>query len=397
MKQDKEQVLEIQGVRTLKVPTLKMCLLELHNPYAEAYRQRAVRPVHTGLNFVLDTVAAFAIWILNMLTIETVLVVANAAGAAVFFAEEKQDWALKLDFSFLAFAIIFPLSFLLQSTFNRREQALSWFADFKTSVLSGALMTLTVDWPNKEGDPSNGRLQLPQSFNTQVVRDYRGLIKLVYEYLSMPRVSHARNHIFWNKQRDTKKVHSRQNAIVQEMNDCMYDFSLQTEEMKSYGFPSGEASRLHQYRQFMQQRFEHLRSFKYYRTPQATRSFGRVYTLLLPWMMGPYWAWVAETTSTAYATLLAAFTLVVLLGLLNVQQGLEDPFVSDYQSWMPGIDTIKFDFEMASMIQAIEQYSANAELQRALLTQKKQQSVRKIPREDLIDKSGSTPPAPASV
>jgi len=50
---------------------------------------------------------------------------------------------------------------------------------------------------------------------------------------------------------------------------------------------------------------------------------------------------------------------------LNAQQGLEDPFSADYQSLMPGIDTIKLDYEMAVAIQAIEQYYANAELQRA--------------------------------
>ena len=226
-------------------------------------------------------------------------------------------------------------------------------------------MTLSVDWPDSKGKLTNGRLQLPGRFNTQVVKDFREFVKLVYEYLSMPQVAHGRNHVFWNKQKKTKRIHALQNGIVQDINDYMYDFSMHAEEMKKHGFPSGEASRLHQYHQFLQQRFEHLRQFKYYRTPQSTRSFGRVYIFVLPWMTGPYWAWVAEGTWKVFAILLCSFTFLVLLGLLNCQQGLEDPFLADYQSLMPGIDTIKLDFEMAAAIQAIEQYYANAELQRA--------------------------------
>jgi len=194
---------------------------------------------------------------------------------------------VKLDFSFLAFAVVFPLTFLISSTFARREQALSFLADFKSSLLTAALLTLSVDWPSDTGAPYNGRLQLPERFNAHVVKDSRELIKLVYEYLSMPQVSHGRNHVFWNKQRATKHIHALQNGIIQDINDYMYDFGMHTEEMKKHGFPSGEASRLHQYHQYMQQRFEHLRAFKYYRTPQSTRSFGRVYILVLPWFTGP--------------------------------------------------------------------------------------------------------------
>lgn len=261
--------------------------------------------------------------------------------------------------------MVFPLTFLISSTFARREQALAYLADFKSSLLSTALMTLSVDWPNDKGVRYNGRLQLPGRFNVQVTKDFRQIVKLVYEYLSMPQVAHGRNHVFWNKQRATKRVHALQNGIVQDINDYMYNFAVHTEEMKKYGFPSGEASRLHQYHQYVQQRFEHLRQFKYYRTPQATRSFGRVYILILPWMTGPYWAWMAEGTTFYFAVMSSAFTFLVLLGLLNAQQGLEDPFTADYQSLMPGIDTIKLDYEMAVLIQAIEQYYANAELQRA--------------------------------
>jgi len=69
----------------------------------------------------------------------------------------------------------------------------------------------------------------------------------------------------------------------------------------------------------MQQRFEQLRIFKYYRTPQATRCFGRVYIFVLPWLVGPYFAWVFDEMnllSYAYTIILACFTFLILLGLM---------------------------------------------------------------------------------
>jgi hypothetical protein len=361
-----KEVVEVEGIKKVRIPSLLECRQFLSNPEADAHNQTAFQPLHILQNLLLNILAAFTIWFINMLSVETFVVAFNAAGAASYFGREKRrgEWELKLDFSFLAFAVVFPLTFLISSTFARREQAFSFLADFKSSVLSAALMTLSVDWPNDKGDLYNGRLQLPERFNRQVAKDFRELVKLVYEYLSMPQVAHGRNHVFWNKQRATKRVHALQNGIVQDINDYMYDFAIHTEDMKRHGFPSGEASRLHQYHQYVRQRFEHLRQFKYYRTPQATRSFGRVYIFVLPWMSGPYWAWVAEGTHLWFSIILSAFTFLVLLGLLNAQNSLEDPFVADHQSLMPGIDTIKLDFEMAVTIQAIEQYYVNAELQR---------------------------------
>jgi len=178
---------------------------------------------------------------------------------------------------------------------------------------------------------------------------------------------------------------------------------MHTEFMRKYGFPSGEASRLHQYHQYLQQRFEHLRILKYYRTPQAARSFGRAYLIILPWIVGPYFAWVFKETSNdyQYTLILAGFTFLILIGefsknfwptnatlftsahtyksctdlfsrrvcitvgLLNTIRGLEDPFVADMRGWTPGIDNVKLEFECATILQGIEQYYANAEMHQA--------------------------------
>ena len=367
----------------IEIPSLHECQLALHNEEADAHRRKVDKQSHVATNVLLDALAATYIYITNSMRYETLLVVINASLSTFFYCKFSDTFAVKLDFSFLAFSVVFPLSFLIQSTFNRRELALQRLADFKSALLTAALLSLTVDWDSEDSGSNNkgsdgrpkhggGRLALPENFAAALATDFRDIVQLVYEYLSMPSVSHARNILFPKKRLATMRVHALQNNIIKRFNDAMFDLYMNTEEMKIAGFPSGEASRLHQYHQFIQQRFELLRIVKYYRTPQATRSFGRVYIYVLPWLTGPYFAWVFSSTDDnyAYVLCLAAFTYLVLLGLLNTQASLEDPFLPDYTSWTPGIDTVKLDFEMANALQAIDQYYAQAELRR-VWTEKK--------------------------
>lgn len=344
---------------------MKECQATLENEEAQAYQERNGKLTHQLNEAILNMLAALFIYVSNTTGFESVVMTANAATASWYYIEQKEHFAVKLDFSFLAFSVVFPLTFLIQSTFSRRDQALTRLADFKACILSSSLFTFTVDWSSKESGLVGGRLTLPNNFNAQVLHDFREIVQLVYQYLSMPNVSHSRNVVFWSKQNAARRIHGMQNDIVKRLNVLFFDLSMHTEIMRAHGFPSGEASRLHQYHQYLQQRFEQLRLLKYYRTPQATRSFGRAYILLLPWLTGPYFVWVFESTSLAYAIILASFTFLVLLGLLHAQQSLEDPFVTENDSFTPGIDNVKLEFEMATVLQAMAQYYENSNLKQS--------------------------------
>lgn len=359
-----------ESQRSVKIPTLRECQSAFTNPEADAAYQMARNPFHRILTTFLNIIAAFYIWVAHTLNFETVLAVTNATLVTLFYCYYSDLYAAKLDFSFLSFSVVFPLTFLIQSTFTRREDALHRLSDFRACVLSTALFTFTCDWPDPAvpGSFAGGRRELPEAFDKATLEDFRKMMQLVYEYLSMPSVSHARHVVLWHSQPYKRRVHAKQNELLKKWNDCIFDMTMHTEEMKKAGFPSGEASRLHQYRQYLEQRFEHLRCLKYYRTPQATRSFGRVYIYVLPWLAGPYFAWVFEQQferSYGFTLTLAAFTFLVLQGLLNTQMGLEDPFLTDYMSWTPGIDAVKLDFEMAVALQAVEQYYAEAKIHAA--------------------------------
>lgn len=214
-------------------------------------------------------------------------------------------------------------------------------------------------------------IEFRSAFNKNAVQDFTHLLQLVYEYLSMPTLSHAQYIVFRCKQRPAQRVHAQLNDINKRINNAMFDLTLQVDAMRQYGFPSGEASRLLQYHSYLVQRFEQLRMLKYYRTPQATRAFSLVYFIVLPWISGPYFAWVFEETSghLAFTLTLSAFTFLILLGLVNTYSGLEDPFVADQNSLIPGIDNLKLDFECATILQTIDQYNVNAT--RKLISQKR--------------------------
>lgn len=93
--EDHKVVLEAEGIKQVRVPSLVECRGFLSNPEADEYRHRAFNPLHMISNLILNVFAAFIIWFVNMLTVETCLVVCNAAGAAAYFSdteERREQW-----------------------------------------------------------------------------------------------------------------------------------------------------------------------------------------------------------------------------------------------------------------------------------------------------------------
>jgi hypothetical protein len=144
-----------------KIPTLHDCQRQLRNEDMEKFRRASQTPRKLLERTWFNIVAAFYIYFVNTVGIESFLVLANAVLATILFCLVFEDVAVKLDFSFLAFAIVFPLTFLIGSTFGRRDLALQRLADLKACILSTCLTTLSVDWPplGDSSSPSGGRLE----------------------------------------------------------------------------------------------------------------------------------------------------------------------------------------------------------------------------------------------
>lgn len=92
--EDHKVVLEAEGLKKVRVPSLLECRQFLSNPEAVAYKKRACNPLHLLPTLLLNILAAFIIWFINMLSFETFIVVFNAAGAASYFGDKsrRDEW-----------------------------------------------------------------------------------------------------------------------------------------------------------------------------------------------------------------------------------------------------------------------------------------------------------------
>lgn len=92
--EDYKVVVEAKGVKQVRVPSLLECRGFLHNQENIDYRHRALNPFHMFTNLLLNIFAAFVIWFINMLSLETIVVVGNAMGAAAYFSDPVRvnDW-----------------------------------------------------------------------------------------------------------------------------------------------------------------------------------------------------------------------------------------------------------------------------------------------------------------
>ncbi|CAK9007331.1 Uncharacterized protein SCF082_LOCUS9411 [Durusdinium trenchii] len=346
----------------------------------------AFTPVLNHVKLTVEDVAsAFYIYGAHTMNLEGAVVLVNAVAVTVFYLEFDEGstglfLASKLDFSILAFAVVFPLTFLMQQAYTRREGALTALATLRAVLIHISMSTLMWDFAEINTKRWKGRETLPKNFNTRVRDAHCELLHLLYHFLSLPTVSKARNQVFPVHKERLRKVHDLQNSLSQQFAVNFREMYDLVEVLKAHGLPGNEAARINQYHWFVQREFEFLKQFKYYRTPQATRSFGRVYLLVLPWFFGPYFAWVAglgETSEANYgfALALAGFTFLVLLGLINSGRNMvsggrrlgvhaclplrllafivlftqEDPFMES-----EGTDHIHLKYEISSAIQTIQ-------------------------------------------
>lgn len=265
------------------------------------------------------------------------MAVASAVSATCFFNFYdfgEQYFAAKLSWTFVSIAVVFPLTYEINQAFKRREEALGLLASVKAVSIAVYMAHAHWNWGKA------GRDKLPENHAATVLGDIHNLLHTLNAYLCLPTVTRAR-HLF-TVEGATERM--SQIPIQRQMFARIYSMvrrlSYAVEVMKENGLPANEASRINQYHQFYVRDIEKLHNIKEYRTPQGTRSFARVFIMLMPWFYGPYFVWVAHSqpnaeTGFVFALILSTVTSVAMVGLYNVQRALQDPFDED------GLDDIK--------------------------------------------------------
>jgi hypothetical protein len=192
-------------------------------------------------------------------------------------------------------AIVFPVVFSIGAAFNRRENALQRFADFKGHAI--AMYYAMRDWPeNKNND-------IPQRLKV--------LIKEIFKDTKAILQSRMRKEVVV----DEKLIYNKFSQL-----------SKLTMELRGVGLQSGEVSRVSQYVSKLVIAFDNLMIIHKYRTPITLRAYSKVFIWSFPVIYGPYFAFNFKNYTPLLYYVIPVLYSFILVSLDNIQEHLENPF-----------------------------------------------------------------------
>lgn len=210
-----------------------------------------------------------------------------------------------LPFELIAIAVVFPTAFSIAAAHRRREDALESLASLRAMIV--AIYYAHRDWI--AGQPEHALRA-------------RGISGKLYGAVCAALAC-----------KPDARMEKRLSVA-----DAFSELSESIETLKRAGVSGGEISRANQFLYNGVRDFEKLRAIADYRTSSSLRAFSKLFLNILPVLFAPFYAHVAQEAGHplfGYAVALA-FALV-LVGLDNVQDGLEDPFDGI------GVDDVKLD------------------------------------------------------
>jgi predicted membrane chloride channel (bestrophin family) len=227
----------------------------------------------------------------HVVNLKSVLV----AGLAVLSTWVSLRFGITADFplTLIATAIVFPLVFSISTAYNRREKALDDYGRLK--ALGRSLYLASRDWvPRDEGRDSE-------------------LQAALYELFS------ASRDMFTRPLSEMESYEARIFAAFDRL-------SLFVQAMREAELSPTECSRLNQYVSHMMVAFENIKHIYEYRTPRTLRAFSEFFILLLSILYGPYFAYQAVEFMPDLFFVMPALFALILVGLSNIQDHLENPF-----------------------------------------------------------------------
>ncbi|KAL3796255.1 hypothetical protein HJC23_008575 [Cyclotella cryptica] len=336
-----------------------------HELKAVEKRAREIAKHSVPTLFVVNLCSAALVFLKMLLNPESMLGLVLTVGAtliayyAVLSKEEAQGTSMEYDWNgniptvLLSFAIITPISSSITMAFTRRENALRSLAAFRSAVYNLYVAHASWDWgqchkgqgrkgcfENEEDmaavygkDYKNGEGKKKIDFMQHSETTLRQLIHLsdgLYQYLTLPTATLAKHRFTsWGRNKSKQILSCGRSLFTLNVNGRMTMISQLCEALKYRGLPGAEAARMRQWENFITTAMEELRIVKKYRTPQALRSFGRLFTMFLPAFYAPSYVQVArDTDSLAMGVAVGVVTSIALTALFECVRQLEDPFVS---------------------------------------------------------------------
>jgi len=250
----------------------------------------------------------------------------------VYFSDGTTDnssgWDGHMNWVLLTFAVVTPISVSINVAFKRREDALKSIALWRANAFQLFVAHSNWDWGSYG---KNGRATLNYDFAQHSDEMFKLLTAMgdeLYEFLTLPTCSRARHRVTKKGSKEAELTVEVAYAFYESVQTSrMIQISRLTEDLKLLGLPGNEAARMRQYEKFLNQAMEELRMIKMYRTPQALRSFARIFTLCLPPLYAPEFAQFArDIQSLGMGIFMSVFVSIALTALFNAVYILEDPF-----------------------------------------------------------------------
>ena len=194
----------------------------------------------------------------------------------------------------IATAIVFPLVFSISTAYNRREKALEEYGTIKAH---GRVLYLAArDWLMDHDERRLTELEAALSEMLTACRDM-----FTRPLSEMP-------------------------GFEARIYRTFSTLSLFVRKLREDGLPATECSRCNQYISKVIASFENIKHIYEYRTPRTLRAFSDFFILLLPILYGPYFAAQAEAFSKELFYVMPVLFSLILVGLANIQDHLENPF-----------------------------------------------------------------------
>ena len=192
-------------------------------------------------------------------------------------------------------AVVFPIVFSISAAYQRRETALSEYANMKAH--GQVIFLATRDWLETE--------------NAELLTELRGLLDRLFG---------STRTLLMSPKDDMR---DKEAAVY----DAFSDLSVFIKNgLRGHGLPSGEVSRCNQYLSKALISFETIKHIYQYRTPISLRTFSDFFLVVLPFLYGPYFAHVGQTYATGLVYVPPVIFSLVLVTLDNIQDHLENPF-----------------------------------------------------------------------
>lgn len=239
------------------------------------------------------------------------------------------------------------------SAFARRERAIQDLAVLNANLISIFLAHRDWDW----GTPGKNRAsQLPPTHVGLMAQEVATLIGTITRLLQAPNVNKARHDFTALGHRDCTRVQKQMDLLDSQIQEHFGQMSIFVEDLKRAGLPGNEASRIRQYFTVALSAYVHLRSIKSYRTPQGIRTFARIFILLTPIVMGPYYAYLAgagdsDGVGLPFACFFSFLASMSMQGLFAVRLKMEDPFSDGERK--AGRDTIDLDRHFGALTRLV--------------------------------------------